>query len=218
MWPWPMRYRPSSRRWSRPCSARWCWASVSACIAGRPRQLVFWERSWPSGGVCELPSGTSPALRGRHPVCRAPDHLAPYRARDKTATTVAYTLEATLLLTCTLPFVWTPVTSGHLILVLAAMSLLAPLGEFLSSARSRSGLPYSSRRSTTPSSSGRASPVICCSASSPTFGHGPVRRSSRPPACMSCTVNVCEASPAPEKATARPGHCFGSASCQTGIP
>ena len=52
--------------------------------------------------------------------------------QDKTATTVAYTaLTATLLLTCTLPFVWTPVTSGHLILVLAAMSLLAALGEFL---------------------------------------------------------------------------------------
>jgi drug/metabolite transporter (DMT)-like permease len=51
---------------------------------------------------------------------------------DRTATTVAYTaLTATFLLTCTLPFVWRPISSGHLFIVIAAMSLLAALGEFL---------------------------------------------------------------------------------------
>ena len=52
--------------------------------------------------------------------------------RDRTATTVAYTaLTATMILTLTLPFVWTPVEAGHLILIMAAMSLMAALGEFL---------------------------------------------------------------------------------------
>ena len=52
--------------------------------------------------------------------------------RDRTETTVAYTaITATLLLSCTLPLVWTPVDSGHLILVMAVMSLMAALGEYL---------------------------------------------------------------------------------------
>ncbi len=51
---------------------------------------------------------------------------------DRTATTVAYTsLTATFLLTCAMPFVWTPIEPAHLFLVLAAMSLLSALGEIL---------------------------------------------------------------------------------------
>jgi len=52
--------------------------------------------------------------------------------RDRTETTVAYTaITASLMLSLSLPFVWTPVDSTHLILVMAAMSLMAALGEFL---------------------------------------------------------------------------------------
>ena len=52
--------------------------------------------------------------------------------RDRTETTVAYTaITATLMLRVTMPFIWTPVESGHLILVMVAMSLMAALGEYL---------------------------------------------------------------------------------------
>ena len=52
--------------------------------------------------------------------------------RDRTETTVAYTaITATLMLSVSLPFVWTPVESTHLILVIVTMSLLAALGEYL---------------------------------------------------------------------------------------
>lgn len=52
--------------------------------------------------------------------------------RDRTETTVAYAaITATLLLSLSLPFVWTPIDSTHLLLVIAAMSLMAALGEYL---------------------------------------------------------------------------------------
>jgi drug/metabolite transporter (DMT)-like permease len=52
--------------------------------------------------------------------------------RDRTETTLAYTaLTAFLMLSVVQPFIWQPITSLKLIAILASMSLMAALGEFL---------------------------------------------------------------------------------------
>ncbi|MEX0503133.1 DMT family transporter [Alphaproteobacteria bacterium LSUCC0719] len=52
--------------------------------------------------------------------------------RDRTETTLAYTaLTAFLMMSLVQPFIWQPINSPKLIAVLASMSLMAALGEFL---------------------------------------------------------------------------------------
>jgi drug/metabolite transporter (DMT)-like permease len=52
--------------------------------------------------------------------------------RDRTETTLAYTaLTAFLMMSLVQPFIWQPISSPKLIAVLASMSLMAALGEFL---------------------------------------------------------------------------------------
>ena len=53
-------------------------------------------------------------------------------SRDRTETTLAYTaLTAFLMLSVVQPFIWQPVTSLKLIMIITSMSLMAALGEFL---------------------------------------------------------------------------------------
>jgi S-adenosylmethionine uptake transporter len=53
-------------------------------------------------------------------------------SRDRTETTLAYTaLTAFLMLSVVQPFIWQPISSLKLIAILASMSLMAALGEFL---------------------------------------------------------------------------------------
>ena len=53
-------------------------------------------------------------------------------SRDRTETTLAYTaLTAFLMLSVVQPFIWQPVGSTRLLLIMASMSLMAALGEFL---------------------------------------------------------------------------------------
>jgi len=52
--------------------------------------------------------------------------------RDRTETTLAYTaLTAFLMMSIVQPFIWQPINSPKLIAILASMSLMAALGEFL---------------------------------------------------------------------------------------
>ena len=53
-------------------------------------------------------------------------------ARDKTVTTLTYTaLTAFVLTSFVQPFIWQPVGSSHLFVIIVSMSLMAALGEFL---------------------------------------------------------------------------------------
>ena len=52
--------------------------------------------------------------------------------RDRTTTTLTYTaLTAFIMTSCLQPFVWQPIGTWHLVIIIISMSLMAALGEFL---------------------------------------------------------------------------------------